>query len=223
MASKSMETDGRLSRGQQTQERLIEAALHLFAEKGFAGVGIREVAAAADTNIASIAFHFANKDGLYKAVIEHVADAMAKMHRKAIDAARQTTNKEDTTDALLVRLVENLIISSLTSNRSQWMSLLLQREFIDPTEHFATIYDRALQPILELFMELLGSPEPAQQDRLREQALSFMLFIITSAYMRNRNTFLHFSGKADYDPDSIRRIAGIVADFVANGLFSTNQ
>ena len=42
MQSDATETDGRMSRGQQTRERLINAALRLFAEKGYAGVGIRD-------------------------------------------------------------------------------------------------------------------------------------------------------------------------------------
>lgn len=223
MPPDTVKKDGRSNRGRQTQERLIQAALRLFAEKGYAGVGIREVAAGAETNIASISFHFINKDGLYKAVIEHVAGALARMHQQAIETARQSGEPDEAGEAQLVRIVENLIATSLTSQRSQWMSLLLQREFIDPTDYFTIIYDRALQPLLELFLELLGNTPAADPEisaTLRNQALSFLLFIITSAFMRNKNTFLHLAGKKDYDPDSIRQIARITADFASNGLFS---
>ncbi len=236
MHSDATEKDGRLSRGRQTRQRLINAALRLFAEKGYASVGIREVAAGAETNIASISFHFANKEGLYKAVIEHVAEELARMHHTAIDAARREAVGTDTCNkTLLVRIIENMIATSLTSKRSQWMSLLLQREFIDPTEYFTTIYDTALQPTLALFMELLhdrggcgidngiDNGDTSHAQPLRNKALSFILFIISSAYMRNKNTFLHFIGKPDYDPADIREVARVVADFVANGLFSSTK
>ena len=182
------------------------------------------VAAGAETNIASISFHFANKEGLYKAVIEHVAGELARMHRRAIEAARQETDADNVSrEMFLVRIIEHMIETSLTSRRSQWTSLLLQREFIDPTDYFNTIYDTALQPTLELFMELLDAGDMADAQTLRSKALSFILFIISSAYMRNKNTFLHFIGKTDYEPQDIREVARVVADFVANGLFSTSK
>jgi AcrR family transcriptional regulator len=51
------------------KQRLVEAATLLFAQKGFDGVGIREIAAAAKANSAMVAYHFCNKEGLYRAVL----------------------------------------------------------------------------------------------------------------------------------------------------------
>ncbi len=51
------------------KQRLIEAATLLFASRGFDGVGIREIAAAADANSAMVAYHFGSKEGLYRAVL----------------------------------------------------------------------------------------------------------------------------------------------------------
>ena len=49
--------------------RLVEAATLLFAEKGFDGVGIREIAAKAQANSAMVAYHFGGKEGLYLEVL----------------------------------------------------------------------------------------------------------------------------------------------------------
>jgi AcrR family transcriptional regulator len=43
----------------------MEAALLAFAEKGFDGVGIREIAQKASVNSALVQYHFGGKDGLY--------------------------------------------------------------------------------------------------------------------------------------------------------------
>ncbi|MBI3131652.1 MAG: TetR/AcrR family transcriptional regulator [Acidobacteria bacterium] len=51
------------------KQRLVEAATLLFAQHGFDGVGIREIAAAADANSAMVAYHFGSKEGLYRAVL----------------------------------------------------------------------------------------------------------------------------------------------------------
>ncbi len=52
--------------------KLIEAAMPLFPQKGYAGVSIREIADAAGVNSASISYYFGGKEGLYAAVLEHI-------------------------------------------------------------------------------------------------------------------------------------------------------
>ena len=56
------------SDGAEARARLLEAALALFAEKGFAKTSTREIAQAAQVNIASISYYFGDKAGLYRAV-----------------------------------------------------------------------------------------------------------------------------------------------------------
>jgi AcrR family transcriptional regulator len=56
------------SDGVEARNRLIDAALALFAEKGFAKTSTREIAQAAQINIASISYYFGDKAGLYRAV-----------------------------------------------------------------------------------------------------------------------------------------------------------
>jgi len=68
-----------------TRGKLIEAATPLFAQKGFAAVSVRELAAAAEANVAAISYHFGGKEGLYHAVLEHqfepIAEALARGER----------------------------------------------------------------------------------------------------------------------------------------------
>ena len=56
------------SDGVEARNRLLDAALALFAEKGFAKTSTREIALAAQVNIASISYYFGDKEGLYKAI-----------------------------------------------------------------------------------------------------------------------------------------------------------
>ncbi len=60
---KPLRSDGAEARG-----RLLDAAMALFAEKGFAKTSTREIAQAAQVNVASISYYFGDKAGLYRAV-----------------------------------------------------------------------------------------------------------------------------------------------------------
>ena len=52
-----------------TERRLLLAAERLFAEKGVDAVSLRAINAAADTNVASLHYHFGSKDALVAALI----------------------------------------------------------------------------------------------------------------------------------------------------------
>jgi AcrR family transcriptional regulator len=56
-----------------------EAAMRLFAERGFAAVTVRQVAAAADVSPALVIHHFRSKDGLKAAVDQRALEAFAEM------------------------------------------------------------------------------------------------------------------------------------------------
>jgi len=53
---------------EQARHRLLLAALRLFSEQGFAKTSTREIARAADANVAAIRYYFGDKAGLYRAV-----------------------------------------------------------------------------------------------------------------------------------------------------------
>lgn len=57
---------------EDTRGRILEAALAVFAERGFAGATTRLIAGAAGVNIATLAYHFGDKQGLYDAVIDGI-------------------------------------------------------------------------------------------------------------------------------------------------------
>jgi len=52
-----------------TKERLIAAARQIFADRGFRAATVRQIAALAGTNLASINYHFKSKEALYLAVL----------------------------------------------------------------------------------------------------------------------------------------------------------
>ncbi len=56
------------SDGQEARTRLLDAALVLFADQGFSKTSTREIALAANVNVASISYYFGDKAGLYRAV-----------------------------------------------------------------------------------------------------------------------------------------------------------
>src|SRR5690349_12696792 len=58
-------------RARATRERLLEAALEVFAHDGFRGATIERICRRAGANIAAAHYHFGDKRRLYAAVFAH--------------------------------------------------------------------------------------------------------------------------------------------------------
>lgn len=82
----------------ETQERLLDAAEDLFAEKGFEAVSLREITARAEANVAAVNYHFGSKENLIDAVMgrhalpinrERIARLDELLARKEAPAVRE--------------------------------------------------------------------------------------------------------------------------------------
>jgi AcrR family transcriptional regulator len=60
----------------EKKEHIINAAIELFAEKGFEGSSIRDLAARADVNVAMVNYYFGSKEKLFEVIVEHKASFM---------------------------------------------------------------------------------------------------------------------------------------------------
>lgn len=59
-----------------TRARILDAAAVVFAREGFDGASTRAIAAEAGVNIATMAWHFGDKQGLYDAVLDRIYEKL---------------------------------------------------------------------------------------------------------------------------------------------------
>lgn len=57
-----------------TKQALLQAAVRVFAKKGYRAATVREICQLADANVAAVNYHFGSKDALYSAVLDHTFD-----------------------------------------------------------------------------------------------------------------------------------------------------
>src|SRR6476620_5535517 len=86
-----------------TRERILKAAQRLFADRGYEETSVRTIVAKARVNQAAINYHFAGKDGLYRAVLgesfraltqSQMADAENLKGMSREDALRQFVRRQ---------------------------------------------------------------------------------------------------------------------------------
>lgn len=73
----------------EPRERILAAAVELFAGSGYAGTGVRQIAAAAGVNVAMIHYYFGSKAGLFKAIIDHFFERLSQTLEPVLAAGAQ--------------------------------------------------------------------------------------------------------------------------------------
>lgn len=63
----------------ETRARILQCALDAFAERGFDGASLRDIAAAAGVNHGLIKYHFEDKDRLWRAAVDFL---FGRLHRE---------------------------------------------------------------------------------------------------------------------------------------------
>ena len=82
----------REQRRQQTRSRILQAALETFAERGYEGAAIRDIAARAGVNHALIKYHFVDKETLWKTAVAFLFDRLDRDVRFYSSTDRDTSD-----------------------------------------------------------------------------------------------------------------------------------
>ncbi len=113
------------------KEHIINVAIDLFAEKGFEGTSIRDLAAKAEVNIAMINYYFGSKEGLFEAIVEYNSSYLRE-HLEEISKDDKKTDIEKI-DAVIEHFVHRLLTNHKYHRFIHQELLLLQREKLHST------------------------------------------------------------------------------------------
>ena len=122
-----------------TSDRILDAVAPIFATLGYDGAGTRQLAAAAGVNVATLAYHFGGKEGLYAAVIDRVYERLLAVD---LDLDRLPPAPADRVRTLVARLH-----SVARIHRAEIRILL--RHVVDTTHLPGRVEERWLPRVLE--------------------------------------------------------------------------
>jgi len=160
-----------------TRDAILDAAERRFAERGFAGVSVREIAGDVGLrNQASLYHHFRNKRALYEAVLGRGVEAIVGL--VAGSAAAPTDGRHaELLDAGPERLLDYLI-------EHPHLPRLIQRAGIDDTRYLKTSVTQLLRPLYAQGLRILAArPVPWEPAELPHLAAG--LFNLIFGYFAN--------------------------------------
>lgn len=154
--------------GEQSRERLLSAAMRLFAEHGYARASTREIALAAGVNVASISYYFGDKAGLYRATFQAICSSPE-------DNIAQFDQPGYTLRQSLEGYYSQMLQPFMLGERAELCNRLWFREMLEPTGLWADEIERSIRPEHEAFVGLLARHLGVEQPDDETHRLAFSL------------------------------------------------
>jgi AcrR family transcriptional regulator len=163
----------RRSDGQETRERLLDAAVEVFADKGFWEATTAEICRKAGANAAAVNYHFGSKEDLYVESWRHA-------FRRSLDAYPPHGGVPDTAAArkrLHARI--RTILRRITDPKSHGFDML-HKEMANPTGLLTGVVRESIEPmrreLAAIVRELLGKNATDEQVRLCQMSIKSQCF-----------------------------------------------
>jgi TetR/AcrR family transcriptional regulator, regulator of cefoperazone and chloramphenicol sensitivity len=106
-----------------TRERLLEAAGEVFAERGYTGATVRAICQRAGANVASVNYHFGDKQALYREVLQY---AFTRTHAQFPVHTQGGMHEQ-------VRAFVEGFLKRLFSAQASWHGKIMAQELADPS------------------------------------------------------------------------------------------
>ena len=156
------------------QERIIDAAIDLFAEKGFAGTTTAQIANRSQVAQGTLFYHFKNKQGILYEVLRQILETTSSSYRSI---KPQQLNGYACVEALLRN--EMLIVQQHSKK-----VMVLIRDMSDEIHHNNSPSRQLIKAFLEFKIELLSSflRKGIDDGSIRELAVEETAWFLDAAF-----------------------------------------
>ncbi|MDT9688597.1 TetR/AcrR family transcriptional regulator [Streptomyces sp. P9(2023)] len=190
--------------------RLLLAALDAFAEKGYDGMSVRELARRIGVSHALLTARFGSKEGLWFAAMEHALTKTEHVWREA-------TNSPDLDD--LEALRQGVVRQVMFAATHPQVQRIMNHEGATDSPRVHFIVDRFINPLRPLVEQLLDRLIASGRIRPLPYATLHYLVVGGGGALFASPVEARLLGAPDTpDENTIRRHAESVADVIINGL-----
>ena len=205
----------------RSRERILHAAEQLFAEHGMSGVGLRAISAAAEVNLASIAYHFGSKDGLLEALFALRATPIAEERVRLLDEAEKKAAGAPKLEDILDAFVRPALTMGSQRSGGPAFGRLRARLATEPETLSRKILSNAFDASSHHFIDAIARALPHLPRAEVEWRFHFMLGAMYYT-MANSGRIQALTG-GRCDPGDVRRALRHMIPFLAAGFRSPQR
>lgn len=144
-------------RSLETRARILDAAERVFAERGFEGASIRDIAAQAGVQVALVNHHGGHKEDLFAHIVERRAATLSERRLAALDA-RRAEGPLDTRAVLHCFLAP--YVEMAQSGEPQWLAYARLVAMVSADPRWRDLAARCFDPTARRFIDELAALHP---------------------------------------------------------------
>lgn len=163
------------------RERILDAAERAFAQEGYSGTTMRQIAAAAEVKLSLLSYHFPSKLALYTAVFER-RQHVNEQRQQLLEAIEDLT-APDALDRIVAAFMDP--VAALGEDRS-WYRRLVLREAADPSSMQRPIIREMFDPMARRFIAALRTARPGRPPGWYEWCYLFAVGALTQSAFGER-------------------------------------
>ncbi len=174
----------------KTRDRLLTAASRIFAEQGFQESTIADICERAETNIASVNYHFGDKETLYLEAWRYAFNQELDNHPSNGGVAEDAPAEQR-----LAGRIRSLI--ARVADQNSYSFAIINKEMAQPTRLLADILEKEINPqrlkMLALLKECLGQAATEQHIHYCHTSIMGQCFqLLRLKHMKNAQNFPHY-------------------------------
>jgi AcrR family transcriptional regulator len=202
-----------------TRDRLLDAAAELFAERGFHGTKVRDIAQRSGANVAAANYHFGSKDALYLGVLRTqftaIRERLDRRHGVPGGPELDGLPRAELIDLLRSRI--ETMLELLIGPPPGLHGTLMIREMTDPTEALPVIVAEFIRPQIEELGTLLRRLSPGLADDDVERSV-FSIIGQVMFYRLTRPVQLLLRRRRELPRGLPRELAQHITEFSLGGM-----
>lgn len=159
-ASRSAGAPG--SRRGSRPERILDVAEHLFAQRGFHGVSLRDITDAAGVDVALVGHHFGSKRELFAAVFERRAEVLNRERLQRLAQVRRAARPGTAALEAIVNAFTEPLLERSVRGGPGWKSYFALMAGVNNSPEFGPVLmTRHFDPVAEEFVAALREALPS--------------------------------------------------------------
>lgn len=199
------------------RQRIMDAAGEIFAQCGYRKATVRAICAKAGVNIASVNYHFGDKEHLYLETLRSIT--AESFHKFPADMG---VNRKDKPAVRLRAFIRSFLLRALDQGRPSWFGRILAREMIEPTPILESVMEKIIYPnflvLGSIVRELLGETDDDEPVRLCSASI-----VGQCLYFGNkRSAYAHFKD-SEIAPGEVERMTDHITQFSLSALKAVSK
>jgi len=196
-----------------TKDKIIEAAIHEFAEKGYEQATTRDILERAGANVAAINYYFKGKQGLYVEILLHIVEIVRNQFKDIypqyllLKATMPNPQKSREILKICIRKFVELICSDRFSVD---LGTIYIHEYTKASPYFETLSKGLNEIYFPIATNLLKDASEGALTEKEANLQTVMLFSQIFSVLTRKEVILKTMEWQDYNENAINEILSII-------------